>query len=64
MTRTEYDSIFVVMDHFTKETEFILYVEASLADELAYVFLRHIVSRHRLLESIISDRGMIFVSKF
>ena len=59
-----YDSILVITDRFTKFGHFIPYKEASTATDLAYSFLRNIVSLHGMPREIISDRGSVFVSKF
>jgi transposase InsO family protein len=64
MTGVEYDSVLVVIDRLTKYGHFIPYKEASSAEDLAYQFLRHVVSHHGLPEEIISDRGTTFASKF
>uniref|UniRef100_A0A8H7KFJ6 RNA-directed DNA polymerase n=1 Tax=Bionectria ochroleuca TaxID=29856 RepID=A0A8H7KFJ6_BIOOC len=64
MTGVEYDSILVVIDRLTKYGHFIPYKEASSAEDLAYQFLRHVVSHHGLPDEIISDRGTTFASKF
>jgi hypothetical protein len=64
MTDTVYDSIFVVTDRLTKYGYFIPYKEASNSEELAYTFLKNIVSNHGLPEEIVLDRGTTFASKF
>jgi hypothetical protein len=64
MTRTTYDSIFVITDRLTKYGYFIPYKEASSAEDLAYTFLRIVVSNHGLPDEIISDRGTTFASHF
>ncbi|KAM4062066.1 reverse transcriptase (RNA-dependent DNA polymerase) [Hirsutella rhossiliensis] len=64
MTNVKYDSIFVITDRLTKYGYFLPYKEASNAEELAYVFLRTIVSNHGLPNEIVSDRGSTFVAKF
>jgi hypothetical protein len=64
ITDTVYDSIFVITDRLTKYGYFIPYKEASNSEELAYTFLKVIVSNHRLPEEIVSDRGTTFASKF
>ncbi|KAM4065521.1 reverse transcriptase (RNA-dependent DNA polymerase) [Hirsutella rhossiliensis] len=60
MTNVKYDSIFVITDRLTKYGYFLPYKEASNAEELAYVFLRTIVSNHGLPNEIVSDRGSTF----
>ena len=64
MTGVEYDSILVIVDRLTKFAHFIAYKEASTADDLAYIFLKTIVSLHGLPDEIVSDRGSAFASKF
>ena len=43
---------------------FLLYKEASNAEDLAYIFLRIVVADYGLLDEIISDRDKLFNSKF
>ena len=63
-TRNGYDSIFVIVDRFTKFSYFIPYNEDTDAEQMAYILLRHIVAIHGLAFEIISDRGTTFASKF
>jgi hypothetical protein len=60
----EYDSILVITDKLTKYTYIILYLEVSIAEDLAYIFLRVIIANYSALEKIISDRNKFFISKF
>ena len=64
MTGTKYDAILVIVDRLTKYAYFIPYQEASTAEDLAYTFLRTVVSQHGLLKEIISDRDKLFMLKF
>ena len=64
MIGVEYDSILVIIDRLTKYIILVLYLESSIAKELAYAFLKEVVSRYRLLEEILSDRDKLFTSKF
>jgi len=63
-TKNSYDSIFVIVDRLTKFAYFIPYNEATDAKDMAYYFLKHIVSQNGLPDEIISDRGSTFASKF
>lgn len=63
-TGVHYDSIFVIVDRFTKFAYYIPIQESTDAEQLAYIFLRNIVSTHGLPNEIISDRGSTFASKF
>jgi hypothetical protein len=62
--RCVYDSIWVVADYLTKYAYFILYKEASLAEELAYVVLQMVIVAYRVLCYIITDRTRVYTSKF
>ena len=64
VTGVEFDSILVITDRLTKYTYILLYKETSIAEDLAYTFLRTIVTNYRLLEEIISDRDKLFILKF
>jgi hypothetical protein len=49
------------MDRLTKYTYIILYLEASIIEDLAYAFLRVVVTNYNALEEIISDRNKLFI---
>jgi hypothetical protein len=57
----EYDFILVIINRLTKYTYMILYLKASIAEDLAYIFLRIIVINYSALEKIISDRNKLFI---
>jgi len=57
----EYDAILVVCDRFIKMAHFIATMEKTSAEGFAKLFWDHVWKLHRLLESIISDRGVQFV---
>ncbi|TVY75035.1 Transposon Tf2-9 polyprotein [Fusarium oxysporum f. sp. cubense] len=59
-----YDSIMVIVDRLTKFSYYLPYREATDAEELSYVFYRHIVSIHGLPTEILSDRGPTFAATF
>jgi len=58
----EYDSILVVVDQLTKMVHFIPTTEKTLAEGLARLFRDNVWKLHRLLESIISNRGPQFAA--
>ena len=64
MTRTEFNSILVVVDWLTKWGTFIPYKKLFIVEDLAYIFLRWIVAEHRLPRELISDRDKLFISRF
>jgi hypothetical protein len=61
ITGIKYDSILVITDRLTKYTYIILYLEASTAEDLVYMFLRVVVANHNAPEEIISDRDKFFI---
>jgi hypothetical protein len=60
--RIKYNSILVITDRLTKYTYIILYLEANIIEDLAYIFLRIIVTNYNALEKMISDRNKFFIS--
>ena len=64
MTKAEYDSILVITEKLTKYSYFLPYKSTSTAKDLAYSFIRTVISQHGLPEIIISDRDKLFKSNF
>ena len=50
-----YNSILVVVDWLTKYAYFVPYKESYTAKQLAYTFLRIIISNYRLLDKVITN---------
>ncbi|OJT10654.1 Transposon Tf2-12 polyprotein [Trametes pubescens] len=59
-----FDSVWVVCDRLTRYAHFIPCTESSDAPEFAWLFLDRIFRHHGMPESIVSDRGPVFVSRF
>jgi hypothetical protein len=55
-----YNSIFVATDRLTKYGYFIPCRENMSAEDLAYLFNRHVISQHEIPKRIISDRDKLF----
>jgi hypothetical protein len=64
MTNISFDSILIVTDRFTKYGYFIPYKESSSAEDLIYVFNKHIIENYGIPKRIISDRDKLFTSRF
>jgi hypothetical protein len=60
----EYNSILVITDRLIKYTYIILYLEASIAEDLVYIFLKVVVANYSALEKMISDKNKFFISRF
>jgi hypothetical protein len=60
----EYDFILVVINRLIKYTYIILYLEASTAENLAYTFLKIVITNYSALEKMISDRNKLFILRF
>ena len=52
------------MDKCTKWGYFIVYIEEIIVEELAGIYTKEVFARYRVLEKIISDRDLKFVSDF
>ena len=59
-----YDSIWVVVDRLTKMTHLVPTYEALSSEDMAYMYIEHVFSKHGAPSSIISDRGGHFASRF
>ena len=59
-----YDAILVVVDRFTKLSHFIPANSTDTASDLARQFINHVYRLHGLPDSIISDRGATFSSRW
>ncbi|MBW0550064.1 hypothetical protein O181_089779 [Austropuccinia psidii MF-1] len=59
-----FDSILVVVDRFSKMAILIPTYGTITPLDLAQIFINHIFSKHGLPDSIICDRGSLFVSSF
>ena len=60
----EYDFILIIIEQLIKYLITILYLELSIAKELAFTFLKEIVLKYKILEEIISNQDKLFISKF
>ena len=64
LTETVFDSILVINDKLIKYVYLVPYKEFSNAEDLAYVFVKIVVTQYRILKEIISDRDKLFTLRF
>ena len=64
ITGQEYDSIFVIVDKFTKWGYFIAYTKEILVEDVVQVYVKEVFSRHGVPDKIISDRDTRFMLAF
>ena len=63
-TRSDYDSIWVIVDRLMKVAHFIPVKTTYTSAKLAKIYMTRIVCLHGVPRSIVSDRGTQFISKF
>ena len=63
-TSMGYDSIWVIVDCLTKSAHFILVDTKYTAKKYAEIYFDQIVTLHGVSLTIISNRGLVFVSRF
>ena len=64
ITGQEYDSIFIIVDKFTKWGYFITYIKEISAKDIAHVYIKEVFSRHRVLDKIILNKDTRFILAF
>ena len=60
----EYDSIFIIVNKFTKWGYFITYIKEILIKDVAQVYIKEVFLRYRVLDKIILNRDMRFILAF
>ena len=60
----EYNTILVIIDHYTKIAYYIPTTSTIDIEELANKFIEYILTKYSMLKSIILDRGSLFISYF
>jgi hypothetical protein len=63
-TQSGYDSIWVIVDRFSKVAHFISVKTTYKGAKLAELYIARIVCLHGVPKNIVSDRGTQFMSRF
>ena len=64
ITGQEYNSIFIIIDKFTKQGYFIAYTEKILVKDIVQVYIKEVFKRHGVLNKITLDKDIRFISVF
>ena len=56
--------IFVIINKFTKQGYFIIYIEEILAENIAQIYIKEVFVKYRALVKIILDRDIRFIAAF
>ena len=64
ITGQEYNSIFIIVDKFTKQGYFIAYIKEILVKDIAQVYIKKVFSRYKILDKIILDKDTKFILTF
>jgi hypothetical protein len=61
ITGVEYDFILVIINRLIKYIYIILYLEASIVENLVYIFLKIVIANYNALEKMILDKDKFFI---
>ena len=64
ITKQKYDSIFIIIDKFTKWGYFIIYTKEILTEDVVQIYIKEIFIKYKVLTKIISDRDTKFIIIF
>ena len=64
ITGQKYNSIFIIVDKFTKWGYFITYIKEILVKDIAQVYIKEVFLRYKTLNKIILDKDTRFILAF
>ena len=64
ITGQEYDSIFIIIDKFTKQGYFIAYIKEILVKDIVQTYIKEVFLKYKVLTKIILDRDTRFILVF
>ena len=62
--KQKYNSIFIIVDKFTKWGYFIAYIKEILAEDITQVYIKEVFSRYGVLDKIILNKDIKFILVF
>ena len=64
ITKQEYNSIFIIIDKFTKWGYFIAYIKEILVKDVVQVYIKEVFVRYGVPDKIILDKDTRFILAF
>jgi hypothetical protein len=64
MTQKEYNLILVITNKLIKYEYFISYLKEFIVEDLAYIFMKHVIINHGIPKEIINNKDKLFTLKF
>ena len=64
ITEQEYNSIFIIVDKFTKWGYFIAYIKEISAENIAQTYIKEVFLKYRVLTKIILNKDTRFILAF
>ena len=64
ITRQKYNSIFIIVDKFTKWGYFIACIEEILVKDIVQVYIKEVFSKYKVPDKIILNRNTRFILIF
>ena len=64
ITGQKYDSIFIIINKFTKWGYFITYIKEILVKNIVQVYIKEVFSKYKVLDKIILDKDTKFILAF
>ena len=64
ITGQEHNTIFIIIDKFTKQGYFIIYTEEISAEDMVQIYIKEVFIKYRVPTKIISDRDIRFIIVF
>ena len=64
ITGQEHDTVFIIIDKFTKWGYFIVYIEEMLVEDIVQIYIKEVFVRYKALDKIILNKDIKFVVIF